>query len=98
MLSKKSALDKADKSKASGDSEVDYKERKQIQKNLKNAEKKIEKLEQDIKTLETLMAEPEFYESANSEKKISEYESKKASLAKTLVIWEEAALKLDQLD
>ena len=97
MLSKKSELDKAEKMVGGASTEVDYKERKQIQKDLKNAEKKIEKLEGDISSLEALMAEPDFYERDNSAKKISEYESKKASLSKVMALWEDAALKLDQL-
>ena len=70
----------------------------EIQKDLKNAEKKIEKLEADISRLEDLMAEPGFYETDNADKKLSEYDSKKSSLTKAMAVWEAAALKLDQLD
>ncbi len=97
MLSKKSELDKAEKSANAQNTEVDYKERKQMQKDLKNAEKKIEKLEGEIASLEDLMAEPDFYERDNKDKKIAEYESKKTSLSKVMAVWEEAAMKLDQL-
>jgi len=90
-------LDKAEKSANAQNTEVDYKERKQMQKDLKNAEKKIEKLEGEIASLEDLMAEPDFYERDNKDKKIAEYESKKTSLSKVMAVWEEVAMKLDQL-
>jgi len=97
MLSKKSELDKEAKVSGNAVSEVDFKERKQIQRDVKNAEQKIEKIEKEIKKLETLMAEPDFYESEKASKKLAEYDTKKASLAKAMKAWEAAALKLDKL-
>jgi len=97
MLSKKSELDKEAKVSGNAVSEVDFKERKQIQRDVKNAEQKIEKIEKEIKKLETLMAEPDFYESEKASKKLAEYDTKKASLAKAMKAWEAAALKWDKL-
>jgi len=97
MLSKKSDLDKDIKGETSAHVEVDYKERKQIQRDVKNAEQKIEKIEKEIAKLEKVMAEPDFYDSPKATKKIAEYESKKGSLAKAMKAWEAAASKLDNL-
>ena len=97
LLSKRSELDKQEKGTASVKKEVDHKVKKQAQRDLQNAEKKIEKLEREIATLESLMGEADFYERDNKDKKLAEYDSKKASLTKVMAVWEDVAQKLDQM-
>jgi ATP-binding cassette subfamily F protein 3 len=97
LLSKRSELDKQEKGTASVKKEVDHKVKKQAQRDLQNAEKKIEKLEREIAALESLMGEADFYERDNKDKKLAEYDSKKASLTKVMAVWEDVAQKLDQM-
>ena len=98
LLSKKSELDKKQKTSANGKPEINHKERKQLQRDLQNAEKKIEKIEKEIAKLEELMGAEDFYESANRDKKLAEYESKKQSLSKAMAAWEDVAMKMDSLE
>ena len=98
MLSKKSELDKAKKQSGSGNANVNHKQKKQLQRDLQNAEKKIEKIEKEIASLEVLMGEPDFYESENRDKKLAEYETKKSALSKAMGVWEATAMKIDQLE
>jgi len=88
MLSKKSELDKKAKQSTN----------EKLQRDLQNAEKKIEKIENEIAKLEELMAEADFYESENRDKKLAEYETKKSALSKAMGVWEQAAMKLDGIE
>jgi ATP-binding cassette subfamily F protein 3 len=70
--------------------ELDYEERKKVMRNLRNAEKAIEKLEAEQARIELEMAQPEFYESPNSEKTIQRYQAIKNELSEAMERWEKA--------
>jgi len=71
-----------------------YEERKQMLRNISNAEKKVERLEEAIEKLEKLMADPTFYESKDAVKKTQEYDQKKKQLEEAMEAWEDAQLEL----
>ncbi len=84
----------------------DYKERKQRDKDLRNAENSIKKLEKEIEKLETEIADldaklldPEqFKELSKDPDYFQKYEAKKAKLDKKMEEWEKAERKLQGLE
>ncbi len=74
---------------------LSYEERKKWMRQVSNAEKKIEKLEEKIASLESQMARPDFYESDGAEKKMKRYQDLKKELEEEMKNWEEATLVLE---
>ena len=67
-------------------------EKKKYQKNLLNVEKEISRLDNKIKEIEIQMGDPEFYNSANSQNILKEYEKIKSEHSIQLAKWEEVYL------
>jgi len=82
---------------AKSDSGEDREKRKRFQRELNNVEKKIEKLETKIAKIETEMADPAFYESPDSSKKMEEYKKAKSDLDVAMANWEVATENVDSL-
>lgn len=68
---------------------------RQVQRQIQNAERRISKLEEEIRTLEQEMADPAFYEKADSKRLLNTYEQKKEELAAQYQSWEELAQQVD---
>ncbi len=69
-------------------------EKKQLQRVVQKAEKRIADLEADIKTYETKMADPEFYNRTESQSTVHKYQNLKAELDTVLSEWEVAVEQL----
>lgn len=84
---------------------LDYKERKQLEKDLRKAEKEVENLEQEIEKLESeiedidlKMLDPEQYKVLSEQAGFFDsYEAKKVSLEKKMRQWESAQEKLQKV-
>lgn len=70
--------------------ELTFEERKRLTRAVQNAEKKIERLENEITTLELEIAAPSFYQNPNGAKVMEKYKGKKQELEAALVEWEAA--------
>ncbi len=68
---------------------IDPEEKKRIQRNAQKTEKRIEEIEADQKSIEKLMAAPDFYSKKESDGVLKKYASQKAELEKLYVDWEE---------
>jgi len=79
-----------------GKTELDYETRKRLQRAVKNAEKKIERLEGEIEKMDLKMADPEFYQNENSAKEIEKYQQLKNDLDKAMEDWESATMDLEE--
>jgi ATP-binding cassette subfamily F protein 3 len=70
--------------------ELNFEERKQVQRAVSNAEKKVEQLEAKISDLEARMALPDFYQRPDYQKVMLEYETAKVQLENAMTEWMEA--------
>ncbi len=68
---------------------------RQLQRQIQNTERRISKLEEEIRTLEQDMADPAFYERPDSKRLLDAYEQKKEELAGQYQSWEELAQQVD---
>ncbi|PSR14702.1 MAG: glycosyl transferase family 2 [Bacteroidetes bacterium] len=78
--------------------ELSYEERKNLTRAISNAEKKVERLEEDIAKLETIMADPAFYMSPTAEKTMSQHRDKQAALEIAMEEWEAAQMTLEEAE
>lgn len=78
--------------------ELSYEERKLLMRAISNAEKKVERLEEEIDTLEKKMAQPGFYESTDAVKTTQQYQDKQKQLESAMDEWEEAQLALGEYE
>ena len=69
-------------------------EKKQLQRTVLKAEKRIADLEADIKTYEVKMADPEFYNRSESKAAVQKYQTLKAELDTVFSEWEQAVEQL----
>ncbi|KAA3634245.1 MAG: ABC transporter ATP-binding protein, partial [Bacteroidetes bacterium] len=76
--------------------QISYEERKKLMRAISNAEKKIERLEEEIANYEKAMEDPGFYTTPGSEEKLKDYQQKKAELEEVMEAWEEASIALDE--
>ncbi len=76
--------------------ELSYEERKRLTRAVSNAEKKIERLEEEIAKIEVEMSDPNFYTSPKAEKTLADHQNKKTLLEAAMLQWEEAQTKLDE--
>ncbi|HMQ48417.1 MAG TPA: ABC-F family ATP-binding cassette domain-containing protein [Saprospiraceae bacterium] len=74
---------------------ISFEERKRLTRNVSNAEKKVEKLEEELKNLETEMAAPTFFEQPNSQQRLQIYQQKKEELETAMMEWETAQEALE---
>jgi len=75
---------------------LSHEERKQLQRQVSRAEKKVEKLENQIAQLEVLMAEPDFFQRPEAQTKVDEHKKRKKELDQALEEWEQAQLSLEE--
>ncbi|WP_367390232.1 ABC-F family ATP-binding cassette domain-containing protein [Lewinella sp. LCG006] len=78
--------------------ELSYEERKKLIRALSNAEKRVERLEEDIEKLETLMSDPDFYTKSDAQEKIDLHQQKKEELILAMEEWEEAQMNMDEAE
>lgn len=76
--------------------EINFEERKRLQRNVSNAEKAIERLEEEIAKIEAQMADMDFYNKPDSKKVMDALDQKKKSLNEAMQVWETAQLELDE--
>jgi ATP-binding cassette subfamily F protein 3 len=76
--------------------QISYEERKKLMRAISNAEKKIEKLEEEIASFEKQMEDPAFYSTPDAEESIKTYQQKKSELEAVMEAWEEASIALDE--
>jgi ATP-binding cassette subfamily F protein 3 len=92
------AVELSDKSNHSGKKEakptLTYEERKQMLRDISNAEKKVERLEEEISKIEKLMADPSFYDKEDAVETTQKYDLKKKALEEAIEAWEDAQLAL----
>lgn len=74
--------------------ELSYEERKYMQRTINKAEKRVAKLEEAIKALESKMADPEFYLSDKAADLTKQHAQKKEELEEAVEAWEMAQLEL----
>ena len=75
--------------------ELDYETRKKLQRAVQNAERKIEKLEDQIAKMDLKMADAEFYQQPDSDKEIAKYQKLKEDLDKAMEDWEAAQEQME---
>lgn len=76
--------------------ELSFEERKRLMRALSNAEKKVERLEAELETLEKKMSQPDFYESGDAVKTTQAYQQKQKELETAMDEWEEAQLAIEE--
>ncbi len=76
--------------------ELSFEERKQLQRAVSNAEKKVEQLEAKISDYESRMALPDFYQRPDHHKVMKEYEQAKQNLEAAMAEWVEAQEALEE--
>ncbi|MEQ8707104.1 MAG: ABC-F family ATP-binding cassette domain-containing protein [Phaeodactylibacter sp.] len=74
--------------------ELSYEERKRLQRAISNAEKKVEKIESEIKALEKTMSNPEFYMQDDAAEITKKHADLKAALEDAIEVWELAQLEM----
>ncbi len=82
-------------SKSSQKRELSFEERKKLQRTVQNAERNVEKLEEDIALLQEKMAAADFYNNPEATKVIEMLRKKKEALEEAMLAWEEAQLELE---
>ncbi|MEO0877572.1 MAG: ATP-binding cassette domain-containing protein, partial [Bacteroidota bacterium] len=76
--------------------ELSYEERKKLTRAVSNAEKKIDRLENEIAKLETQMADPNFYQQTGANETVQKHQALQADLDTAMEEWEAAQAKLDE--
>ena len=76
--------------------ELPYEERKKILRAVSNAEKKIERLEEEIANMEIQMSDPDFFKKPEAEKQMQRYKQAKEELDLAMEVWEEAHTVLEE--
>jgi ATP-binding cassette subfamily F protein 3 len=82
------------KSSDNGAPALGAEEKKQLERAVQKAEKRIADLESEIKTFENKMAEPDFYNRADSNDQLKKYTDLKNNLATVYQEWEQAVEQL----
>ncbi len=81
---------KSDNGTSNTEGELSFEERKQLQRAVSNAEKKVQQLEAKISDFETKMSDPTFFEKPESAKATQEYDLTKKQLESAMMEWMEA--------
>lgn len=76
--------------------ELSYDDRKRLQRAVQNAEKKVEKLEEEIAAIEVKMEDPAFFSHPDFAKVNSNYQIKKSQLEQAMEEWEAAQMELEE--
>ena len=69
-------------------------DKKQLERNVQKAEKRIAELEAEVKKMESLMADPEFYNQKDAESRMKQYADLKSTLSGVYSEWETAMERL----
>ncbi|MFM7401352.1 MAG: ABC-F family ATP-binding cassette domain-containing protein [Bacteroidota bacterium] len=69
-------------------------DKKQLERNVQKAEKRIAELEAEVKKMESLMADPEFYNQKDAESRMKQYADLKSTLSGVYSEWETAMEQL----
>jgi len=69
-------------------------DKKQLERNVQKAEKRIAELEAEVKKMESLMADPEFYNQKDAESRMKQYADLKNTLSGVYSEWETAVEQL----
>ncbi|MFM8374203.1 MAG: ABC-F family ATP-binding cassette domain-containing protein [Bacteroidota bacterium] len=69
-------------------------DKKQLERNVQKAEKRIAELEAEVKKMESLMADPEFYNQKDAESRMKQYADLKSTLSGVYSEWETAVEQL----
>lgn len=76
----------------------DYHQRlKQLKKDVQNAERKINRLEEDMKKFEATMADMSIFGTLEYDTAVAKYDVTKGKLAETMSKWEAAEMEIDEL-
>jgi ATP-binding cassette subfamily F protein 3 len=94
-LSGKKAAAKAEAETAAPMVELSYEEKKRLTRAVQNAERKIERLENDITKIELEMADASFYQSPKAAATMGKYKDKKKDLEAAFIEWEKAQEEFD---
>ena len=78
------------KSAATPQPELNNEEKKKLQRVVQQAEKKIDRIEEEIKAFETKMAQPDFYQLPDVDAQLKYYQGKKAELDQVMEEWANA--------
>jgi ATP-binding cassette, subfamily F, member 3 len=76
--------------------EIPYEDRKRLLRAVSNAERKVEKLEEEIALLEKRISDPTFYESPDSDSVLKKFNQKQAELETAMMEWEQVQSELEQ--
>lgn len=76
--------------------EVSFDERKRLQRNVQNAEKAIERIEEEIAKIEAQMADVDFYNKPDSKKIMATLDQKRKALEDAMQAWEVAQMELEE--
>lgn len=77
-------------------SNLSHEEKRRLEKDIGNAERKIERLEGEIEKIHLIMSNPDFYnDTTKVEKTTAELQAKQAELAAVMEQWEEASEALE---
>lgn len=71
---------------------------KQLKKDVQNAERKINRLEEDLKKYEAIMADMSIFGTPEYDSAVAKYEVTKVKLAETMEKWEAAEMELEELE
>jgi ATP-binding cassette subfamily F protein 3 len=71
---------------------------KQLKKDVQNAERKINRLEEDMKKFEATMADMSIFGTAEYDTAVTKYDTTKAKLSETMEKWEAAESELDEME
>ncbi|MBX2929697.1 MAG: ABC-F family ATP-binding cassette domain-containing protein [Saprospiraceae bacterium] len=77
---------------AAASSDLSHEDRKRLARALQNAERAVEKIEENIAAIELQMADPSFYERPDTEQIMEQYRRKKKELETAMEQWEEAQM------
>ena len=80
---------------AKGGSALSAEDRKNLQRTVQKSEKRIEELESMLKTIETTMADADFYGKPEADQVLKKYNAHKTELEQVMAEWEVAVGKLD---
>ncbi len=75
--------------------EISREDRKRLQRNLQNAERAVERLEEEIKQLEKQMSVAGFYEGHNAATIMEQHRQKQQALEQAMAAWEAAQMELE---
>jgi ATP-binding cassette subfamily F protein 3 len=75
---------------------VSNEEKKRLQKNMQQSERKIQDLEKEITKMENEMAVPGYFERPDIQKLTDKYDLLKKQLENTMLLWENAVLEMEE--